>query len=83
MSFRWFTGFGPPSGWAISRHGLLHCLQCWQGVSSVDSWYATTLDVQEILSSANVEHARIFVADVIESLDTVDRSILDCTLGRL
>ena len=38
------------------------------GLSSVEAWFSTALDM---------------VADVIKSFDTVDRSVLDCTLGRL
>ena len=44
------------------------------------------LDIEEVLASAVDSHVHVFVADVIESLDTVDRSILDrvlCSLGLL
>ena len=43
------------------------------------AWFSTALDIEEVLSGAGV----IKVADVIESFDAVDRSILDCALGRL
>ena len=51
-------------------------------VSSVDAWYATTLDIEEILSGACDGHAHIFVADVFKSFDTVDGDILVCAPGR-
>ena len=43
----------------------------------------TALDIEEVLSGAGGDQLHIVVADVIESFDTVDRSILDCSLGRL
>ena len=54
-----------------------------KGVSSVDAWYATAIDIEEVLSQAGHSDFHIFVADVVKSFDTVDRDILDCTLGRL
>ena len=54
-----------------------------KGVSSVDAWYATTLDIEEVLSGAVEGHLHLFVADVVKSFDTVDRGILDNALGRL
>ena len=48
-----------------------------------DAWYAATFDTEDILSGANERQARIFVADVIASFDTVDRGFLDCASGRL
>ena len=51
-----------------------------KGVSSVDAWYSTTLDIEEILSNARQGDFHIFVADVVKSFDTVDRDILDCAL---
>ena len=53
------------------------------GVSSVDAWYATAIDIEEVLSQTRHSDFHIFVADVVKSFDTVDRDILDCTLGRL
>ena len=44
---------------------------------------ATAIDIEEVLSQAGHSDFHIFVADVIKSFDTVDRDILDCTLGRL
>ena len=47
------------------------------------AWYATSLDIEEVLTGATDGHVHLFVADVIKSFDTVDRGILDCALGRL
>ena len=38
---------------------------------------------EEVLSGAGGDQLHVMVADVIKSFDTVDRSILDCALGRL
>ena len=54
-----------------------------EGVSSVDAWYATSIDIEEVLCHARHSDFHIFVADVVKSFDTVDRDILDCALGRL
>ena len=43
------------------------------GRSSVEAWYTSALDVEEVLAGA--------VADVVKSFDTVDRSILDRVLS--
>ena len=51
--------------------------------SLTQSWSATTLDIEDILSGANERQAHIFVADAIASFDTVDRGILGCASGRL
>ena len=53
------------------------------GLSSVEAWFSTALDIEEVLSGAGGDQLHVLVADVIKSLDTVDRSILDCSLGRL
>ena len=79
--------------WASVRLGhIQHWFYSWvtntvfsagKGVSSVDAWYATSLDIEEVLSGAVDGHVHLFVADVIKSFDTVDRGILDRALGRL
>ena len=51
--------------------------------SSVDAWYSTAIDIEEVLSQTHTSDYHIFVADVVKSFDTVDRDILDCALGRL
>ena len=53
------------------------------GLSSVDAWFSTALFIEEVLSGVGGDQLYVMVADVIKSLDTVDRSVLDCALGRL
>ena len=53
------------------------------GRSSVEAWYATSLDIEEVPAGAVDTHVHIFVADVIKSFDTVDRGILDRVLSSL
>ena len=53
------------------------------GLSFVEAWFATALDIDEVLSGVGGDQLHVMVADVIKSFDTVDRSILDCTSGRL
>ena len=53
------------------------------GRGSVDAWYSTALDFEEVLSGLSESHVHIFVADVSKSCDTVDRDVLDLVLGRL
>ena len=48
------------------------------GLSSVEAWFSTALDIEEVLSGTGGDQLH-----VIKSFDTVDRSILDCALGRL
>ena len=52
-------------------------------MSSVEAWFSTALDIEEVLSGAGGDQLHVIVADVIESFDTVDRSILDGALGRI
>ena len=40
-------------------------------------------DIEEVLSGTGGDQLHVMFADVIKSFDTVDRSILDCALGRL
>ena len=47
------------------------------GRGSVEAWYSTSLDIQEVLSGAADSDVHLFVADVIKSFDTVDRGFLD------
>ena len=53
------------------------------GLSSVEAWLSTALDIEEVLSGTGGDQLHVMVADVIKSFDTVDRSILDCAFGRL
>ena len=48
------------------------------GLSSVEAWISTALDIEEVLSGTGGDQLYFMVADVIKSFDTVDRSILDC-----
>ena len=43
------------------------------GRGSVEAWYTSVLDIEEVLSGASDSHVHLFVADVIKSFDTVDR----------
>ena len=53
------------------------------GCGSVEAWYATALDIEEVLTGAADSHVHLFVADVVKSFDSVDRWILDCVLSNL
>ena len=53
------------------------------GRGSVEAWYATTLDIEEVLTGAADSHVHLFVADVLKSFDTVDRGVLDRVLSSL
>ena len=53
------------------------------GLSSVEACFYSKLDIEEVLSGTGGYQLHVMVADVIKSFDTVDRSILDCALGRL
>ena len=53
------------------------------GRSSVEAWYSSSLDIEEVLSGAALSHVHLFVADVVKSFDTVDRVIFDSVLSRL
>ena len=47
------------------------------GRGSVEAWYTSALDIEEVLIGATDSDVHLFVADVIKSFDTVDRRILD------
>ena len=68
----WVEGWLPKSVYSLGN-----------GLSSVEAWFSTALDIEEVLSGTGDDQLHVMVADVIKSFDTVDRSILDCTLGRL
>ena len=79
--------------WASARMGQLGgWFQSWvpssvesagNGKSSVEAWFSTALDIEEVLSGAVDSHVHLFVADVIKSFDTVDRGVLDAVLSSL
>ena len=62
---KWFSSWVPDSVFSAGK-----------GVSSVDAWYATSIDIEEVLSHARHSDFHIFVADVVKSFDTVDRTFL-------
>ena len=69
----WFGSWVPDS--VFSAEG---------GRGSVEAWYTSALDIEDVLTGATDSHIHLFVADVIKSFDTVDRGILDrvwCSLG--
>ena len=68
----WVEGWLPESVYSLGN-----------GLSSVEAWFSTALDIEDVLSGTGGDQLHVMVADVIKSFDTVDRSILDCTLGRL
>ena len=68
----WVEGWLPKSVYSLGN-----------GLSSVEAWFSTALDIEEVLSGTGGDQIHVMVADVIKSFDTVDRYILDCTLGRL
>ena len=68
----WVEGWLPKSVYRLGN-----------GLSSVEAWFSTALDIEDVLSGTGGDQLHVMVADVIKSFDTVDRSVLDCTLGRL
>ena len=50
------------------------------GRSSVEAWFSTALDIEEVLSGVVDSDVHLFVADVFKSFDTVDRGVLDLVL---
>ena len=68
----WVEGWLPKSAYSLGN-----------GLSSVEAWFSTALDIEDVLSGTGGDQLHVMVADVIKSFDTVDRSILDCALGRL
>ena len=51
------------------------------GRGSVEAWYTSSLDIEEVLTGAVDSHVHLYVADVVKSCDTVDRGILDRVLS--
>ena len=68
----WFQSWLPDS--VVSAGG---------GRGSVEAWYTSALDIEEVLSSVVDSDIHLFVGDVIMSFDTVDRFILDRVLSSL
>ena len=53
------------------------------GRGSVEAWYTSAFDIEEVLSGSVDSHVHLFVAGVIKSFDTVDRGVLDAVLSSL
>ena len=68
----WVEGWLPKSVFSLGN-----------GLSSVEAWFSTALDIEEVVSGTGGDQLHVMVADMIKSFDTVDRSISDCALGRL
>ena len=64
---KWFYSLVPDTVFSVGK-----------GVSSVDAWYASSLDIEEVFSVAHDSHVHLFVADVIKSFDTLDRDFRLC-----
>ena len=61
--------------------GVVQVLGSWVfsaggGRGSVEAWHATALDIEDVLTGAADSDVHLFVADVINSFDTVDRGVL-------
>ena len=77
--------------WASARMGQLYgWFKSWVpdsvfsaggGRGSVEAWYTSALDIEEVLSHTADSHVHLFVADVVKSFHTVDRGILDRVLS--
>ena len=81
------TGCGLPLGLDICGSGVegwLHksVYSLGNGLTSVEAWFSTALDIEEVLSGTGDDQLHVMVADVTKSFDTVDRSIFDCALSR-
>ena len=53
------------------------------GLSSVEAWFSTALDIEEFLAGTGGDQLHVMVASVIKSFDTVDRSIFRLCFGSL
>ena len=79
--------------WAFARKGQLEdWFRSWVpksvfsaggGRGSVEAWFSSSLDIEEVLNGAAYSDLHLFVADVVKSFDTVDRGILDRVLSSL
>ena len=68
----WVEGWLPKAVYSIGN-----------GLSSVEAWFSTALDIEEVLAGTGGDPLHVMVADVIKSFATVHRSVLGCALGRL
>ena len=60
----WFRSWVPDSVFSAGN-----------GRSSVEAWFTTAPDIEEVLAGAVDTHVHIFVGDVVKYFDTVDRGI--------
>ena len=58
----WVEGWLPKSVFSLGN-----------GLSSVEAWFSTALDIEEVLSGTGGDQLHVMVADVIKSFDTVDQ----------
>ena len=68
----WFKSWFPDSVFSVGG-----------GRGSVEAWYISALDIEEVLTGAAGSETHLFVADVVKSFDPVDRKILDRVLSSL
>ena len=85
MFFLWLYVFGLLLGcfnWSLGfRSWVPSCVfSSGGGRGSVEAWFTTAIDIEEVLSGVVQGDVHVFVSDVIKSFDTVDRSILDRVL---
>ena len=83
-----FIVFGLLPGWVSLRIGFglgyrILSFGAGSGRWSVEAWYTSALDIEEVLTGAADSDIHLFVADVIKSFDTFDRRILDRVLSSL
>ena len=74
--------------WASARVGQLDgWFKSWvpdsvfnagSGRGSVEAWYTSSLDVEEVLTGAADSHVHLFVADAVKSFDTDDGDLGSC-----
>ena len=58
----WVEGWLPQSVFSLGN-----------GLSSVEAWFSTAMDIKEVLSETGGDLLHVMVADVSKSFDTVDR----------
>ena len=68
----WVEGWLPKSVFSLGN-----------GLSSVEAWFSTTLDIEDVLSGTGGDQLHVVVADVIKSFDTVDRVYFGLCFGSL
>ena len=76
---------GFPSAWTWVEGWLPKSVfSCGNCLSSVEAWFSTALDIEEVLAGTGGDQLHVVVADVILSFDTEwTGPFWDCALGRL